>query len=270
MQEAWLREPFFDIDLEPLLTLGPFPAPSWGRNRVEKAYLAYQTGDYPLALEQWRQEIARKPERLDLRFHRAHTFYWMAQYDSAIVELRAAIAAMMPADTATWSLVPRTDVLYYAIGIAYERAGQPDSAKEAYSQALVANLGIYMAHARLSNIFLAEGDSAKALQEVLVALDVAPREALFIAHYGSVLLRIGRFAEALEQLRTATTISPRYAAPYFLIGMAYRGLGRSRDALRSFDVFLSSASQRDQLRPVAVEQIAQLRASLADSAGPRE
>lgn len=270
MLEAWLREPFYDIELEPLLTLGPLPGPERGWNRLAKAYLAYQSGQYSLALDLWSQEIARKPERIDLRFHRVHTFYRLKEYKSATAELRDMLALIMPTDSETRAVLPRTDILFYSLGIAYERAGQPDLAKEAYGQALVANLGIYMAHARLANILLAEGDTTLALQEVAVALDLAPRDPLLIALSGSMLLRVGRFAQALEQFRTVMVLSPRYATPYFLTGMVSDSLQRDGDALQSFQSFLERAPRRDERRTWAEQRVAPLRKTLTKAVDPHE
>ena len=263
--ETFLREPFADFILDPILAPEELPPPDLVREREDRAYVAYQAGQYRFALDLWAQVVARSPERIDLRWHRAHVFYWQRQYDSAIVTLKAMLAHLAPADDSLAYWLPETDMLEYAMGIAYERAGNVDSAAEAYRRTLIANLGTYMARVRLSAILLDRGDTVNAVREVFIALDVAPSEPLILAHYGAVLVRVGRPDDALNPLQSVVRTDPAYATPYLVLGMAYIDLHRDPEALQAFEMFLDHAAKNDERRAWATYRVRELRASVKDS-----
>jgi tetratricopeptide (TPR) repeat protein len=270
MRQAWLREPFYDIDLEPLLTMGMIPPADGLRDPVQRGYAAYQARNSQLAVDAWGQAIARTPDRIDLRLHRAHTFYWMRQYDSTVAELRAALASSTSPDSEVSTFLPPTYVLEYALAVAHERAGRSDSAKDAYRRALAGNLGLYMARVRLSNIIFAEGDTVQAMSEMALAADIAPREPWLLSYHGYLLLQAGRPADAVIELRNAIGLDSAYSTPYFLLGMAHGALTQDAEALSSFEQFLDRSPRSDDRRRWTMQRVSTLRAALSRSVGPRE
>ncbi len=266
LREAWLREPFYDIDLEPLLAFGLVPSAKDLRDPIERAYSAYHGGNYQLAADEWGRAMAGAPHRVDLRLRRAHAFYWLKKYDSTAAELRAVLAATARGDSDPPAWAPPDYVVQYALGVAYERGGNADSASEAYRRALVTNLGLYMARVRLSDILLARGDTAKALEEVTIAADISPRDPWLSAYYGYTLIRLGRPDDAVTHLRAAISLDPHYATPYFLLGLAHSVLRRDREATAAFQAFLGRTTRNDDRRRWTAERLA----ALADSAGPRD
>jgi len=268
MREAWLREPFYDISLEPLLNPSLFP-PQFIADPAARGYFAYQWRDPYLAVRSWAEAIAGDPRRIDLRLHRAHTFYGMQLYDSAAAELRAALATTAPPDSELPTM-PSPFVLEYALGVALERAGQRDSAIEAYHRALGGNLGLYMARVRLSHILFDKGDTAQAVIETAQAVDISPQEPWLASYYGYLLLQAGRAADAIVQLQTAVALDSAYATPYFLLGVAHTALQHAPEALKSFEQFLSRSPLADERRDWTSERVSALRATLPGSGGPRE
>ena len=268
LREAWLREPFYDIDLEALLC-PDLVDPHLILDPATRGYFAYQFKNSQLALDSWAEAIAREPQRVDLRLHRAHTFYWMQQYDSAANELRAALATQGADSESSVTLKPRY-MLEYALGVAMERAGHVDSAKEAYHRALVDNLGLYMAHVRLSNIVFSQGDTALGLGEIVQAVEVAPREPWLASYFGYQLLKAGRSREAAQQLAIAIALDSAYAASYFLLGMVQSLLRLHTDALASFENFLRRSPVNDERRGWTIQRVSALRTALSGSVGPRD
>jgi tetratricopeptide (TPR) repeat protein len=258
MREAWLREPFVNLDLEPMLCLN-LVAPGLVRDPATKGYFAYQFKDYGLALDSWGKALARDSFRLDLRFHRAHTFHRAAEYDSAVAELHAALALVTQSDSGLELIVSPTYVLNYALGTAFERLGRVDSAKVAFRRSLTENLGLYMAHVRLSSLLLFEGDTAQALVEISLAAGVAPRDPVVASYYAFQLIAARRFAEATEQVRRAIAIDSVYATLYLLMGLAEQGVGRDSAALANLDTFLQRAPRSDSRREWVAQRIAALR-----------
>ncbi len=270
MHEAWLREPFLDLDLEPLLSMGGSPPPGEIRDAAQRGYAAYRSMNPRLALDSWAEALASAPARIDLRFHRAHTFYWLKMYDSTVTELRAVLAARdsVLSDTSRTIAFPGNDVLDYSYAVALERAGQLDSAKEAYHRALVANLGLYMARVRLSNLLVSAGDTAGAIDEIGQAVDIAPREPWLLGYYGYMLLEARRPADAIVQLRAAITLDSSYASPYFLLGLAETRMGRDSAALARFESFLQRSARSDERRAWTRQRVGAIRAAMSKSSAP--
>jgi tetratricopeptide (TPR) repeat protein len=194
----------------------------------------------------------------------------MQKYDSTAAELRAALIASTLPDSGRSAVPPPIYILHYALGVVYERAGNPDSAREAFQQALAGNLGLYMAHVRLAGLLFARGDTAASLAEVAFAADIAPREPWLVAYYGYALLHAGRPAHAIVRLRAAVALDPYYSTPYFLLGVAHDALGQRSEALAYFDAFLGRAAARDERRRWTERRAAALRADRTDATGPRE
>jgi len=260
--ESFLREPFIDIMLDPVLAPEELAPPERYRETEDRAYVAYQAGQYEVALRLWSELLERSPERIDLRWHRAHVLYWQQQYDLVVAILNEVLARLGPSsDSVEVRVLPATDIVHYAIGIAYERAGQPDSAAEFYRRTLLDNLGMYMAHMRLSAILLDRGDTLNAVREISVAADIAPAEPLVLTQYGAVLVRVGRPADAIEPLTTVKHINPGYATPYLVLGIAYSDLHRNPEALAAFERFLEHAAQLDERRSWVVSRVMELRIS---------
>src|ERR1041384_6904005 len=264
MHEAWLREPFLDFELEPLLIMGRTSPPSEISDPEQRGYAAYRTRYPRLALESWAEALAGAPARTDLRFHRAHTFYWLKMYDSTVTELRAILTARdsVLSDSSRIIAFPGSDVLEYSYAVALERAGQLDSAKEAYHRALVANLGLYMARVRLSNLLVSVGDTVGAMNEIQQAVDIAPREPWLLGYYGYMLLEARRPADAIVQLRAALAVDSSYAFPYFLLGLAETRMGHDSAAVARFESFLQRSARSDERRAWTRQQVGALRAAM--------
>ncbi len=272
MREAWLREPFLDFDLEPLLSMGVFPPPEEIHDAAQRGYVAYHALNPRLALDSWAEAIAGSPSRIDLRFHRAHAFYWLKMYDSTVVELRAVLAARDSAasDTGRTIVFPDNDVLEYSYAVALERAGHLDSAKEAYHRALVSNLGLYMARVRLSDLLASVSDTAGAMNEIVQAVDIAPREPWLLGYYGYMLLKAGRPADAIVQLNAAIALDSSYATPYFLVGVAETSLRRDSAALASFESFLQRSARSDERRAWTRQRMGAIRSTMLKPSAPDE
>ncbi len=230
MREAWLREPFLDFDLEPLLSMGVFPPPEEIHDAAQRGYVAYHALNPRLALDSWAEAIAGSPSRIDLRFHRAHAFYWLKMYDSTVVELRAVLAARDSAasDTGRTIVFPDNDLL------------------------------------------ASVSDTAGAMNEIVQAVDIAPREPWLLGYYGYMLLKAGRPADAIVQLNAAIALDSSYATPYFLVGVAETSLRRDSAALASFESFLQRSARSDERRAWTRQRMGAIRSTMLKPSAPDE
>ena len=118
----------------------------------------------------------------------------------------------------------RTDdaVAAYRRAIALQDAASPDQASE---QPLL-NLAIVLIH---------RADNAAALPLLLRAEAIAPRDPRIQEQLGQVYMQQTNFAEAQKHLELAAQLDPERSNLHFLLGQAYRHLGRSQEAKAEFD-----------------------------------
>lgn len=268
LRQAWLRDPFRDPLLDPALRFAYQHPPTLFKDPLTKGFDAYFSGDLPGARTSWDRALAKQPERSDLRFHRAYTYYLEQRFDSAADELERAIAAMGRAESSSIvTLAPPRALFYYAIGVARQEAGDYPRAREAYVQALSENLGLYIAHARLAQVLLAQGDSAGGLSELAIATGIEPGDAWLRNYHGLVLLAAGHPREAVAELEGALAADRYYATPWYLLGRAHEALGELRPACDAYREFVAHASINDTRRTWTTNRLEELQSLLTDSAG---
>lgn len=93
-------------------------------------------------------------------------------------------------------------------GIAEAEAGHPDVARAAFHEALLTDVTLYQAHARLADLAEAEGDLDGALAERQAAIAVTPETARPYLDLGITLLQAGRAREAEDALTDAAQRLP--------------------------------------------------------------
>jgi Tfp pilus assembly protein PilF len=140
----------------------------------------------------------------------------------------------------------------------HEQTDNLAAAREAYGRALQENLSYYPAHTRLGLVALIAGDTATALSELDLSVQLAPQEITARVTYGTLLARVGRTDEATAQLRQAAELEPYYALPQYLLGRVAEARQERVPAVAAYRAFLARASQRDQRRAEVVQRIADL------------
>lgn len=221
-----------------------------------RAALAASRRFYPEALDLYRQILPQYRQRAWIHAERARIFYVIGSHDSALVELQAALSEVRQLDTArlTQIYVSR-EVLEHGIGVIEEAAGDTAAARRAYGRALLENLAYAPAHLRLASLDLLAGDTATALSEFDVAVQVAPAEAPLRVAYGLLLAQTGRREDAVMHLRRAAELEPFYAMPHYLLGWVAELQENQDEALAGYRAFLARARARDRLYDVVTQRI---------------
>lgn len=226
-----------------------------------RAHLAESRQDYAEALGLYRVALRESRDRVGPHRDIAHLFYLTGAYDSALVHLQSALDELRGTESERLVMVYESkELLEHAIGVIAERRGDIAGAREAYGRALQENLSYYPGHVRLGLVSLATGDTAQALQELNLAIEVAPADALVRLNYGALLAQSGRLEDAVVQLRKATELEPYYALPYFVLGRVGEALHRRDQALQDYRAFLARASLGDPRRDEATRRVAELEA----------
>jgi tetratricopeptide (TPR) repeat protein len=216
------------------------------------AWVAYSDTRFPEAVELYAKAIAKKPKDYDLHAERARAFFHMGRFDSTVAEMNRALEGYRKEDDKDLVVLYESKAMYeYSIANAYIQAGKLSDAREALGRALTEDLSFYVAHQRMASLALAAGDTATALSEYHLAVELNNDDAPLRTEYGAVLALLGKFAEAEPQLLRAIEIEPWYARPYALLGSAYEGLGKTAEAVAQYNKFLQLASQNHEMRAVA-------------------
>jgi predicted Zn-dependent protease len=230
-----------------------------GTSILVRAALAVRRHRYPEALDLYRQLLPQYRAKAEIRIARARIFFVIAAYDSAVAELQTALSELRQPDT-VWltQLYVSRELLEHSIGVILEAAGDTAAAREAYGRALQENLAYSPAHIRLAVLDLLRGDTATALSEWDLAVQLAPTEAPPRAAYAILLAETGRRDEAVLQLRGAADLEPFYAAPYYLLGWVAELQGNRDAALQGYRAFLARAGAVDRLRTIVEQRVADL------------
>lgn len=122
-----------------------------------------------------------------------------------------------------------------ARGSAALQRGRLDDAETAFAEALAAAAtGAEVALARNKRAILAirRGDTALAIEELVLALEAEPRSPAAITTVGNLLLESGDVDEAVVHYEYAIVIDDAYAPAYHNLGVALHRRGRRGEAVR--------------------------------------
>ncbi|MFL5574978.1 MAG: tetratricopeptide repeat protein [Gemmatimonadaceae bacterium] len=234
------------------------------------AWLAYGEGKFPDALRYLSAALKRSPKAYSIHSDRADVFYLLGQTDSAVAELGVFMAEMRKVDEK--NLLPFYDskaFVEYEVGRVHVSAGDLGAAREAFGRALAEDLSFYMAHAALAEVALAQRDTATALAEYDLAVQLSGDEPGLRYNYGVTLFSTAHYDSAATQFARAVELDPYYAAPYYPLAYIYDGQGKDAQAIATYERYLHYAPAADGQRLAdARTRLTELRGGAAPPSGP--
>ena len=138
----------------------------------------------------------------------------------------------------------RSNEFVYITALLHQRLGEPDDAIRLYRQAIESDVGLFMAHVHLAEIYEAAQAWDQAIAERRHAFDANPDDPSLLLDIGQTLARAGQTAEAEQSLRDARAAAPRDARVAYLLGVVCESLGKMDDARAEYTRFLSLAPSR--------------------------
>jgi tetratricopeptide (TPR) repeat protein len=262
---ALLRNPFLYTKLDRVmfqtalsdLTRGTGQLPLFLRSDESNpwltAWLAYTNANFPRALEYYDKAIKKDKKDYSIHGDRARAFFQIANLDSAIVEQQKLIDAVRNEDKDKLVYVYDSKAMFeYGLGKLHQANDNLDSAKAAFGRALTEDLSFYMAHAALAGVHLAQGDTAGAIAEYDVAVQLRGDDASLRTSYGYVLALASKPDEAIPHLRKAIELEPYFAPPYFFLGRMLE-MKSDTEALDQYEKFLARARADDARRDIAMK-----------------
>jgi tetratricopeptide (TPR) repeat protein len=199
---------------------------------------------------------------------RSLIFYRLGNLDSARAEMITAISLMRERDTSAKETVffyQSKSVLDVLLGKVYERMNQPDQARESYQAALVEDLSSYGAHRSLAQVDMAKNDTAAALLEMDLAVQLQPDDPVLRYGYATMLVTARRDGDAAAQLKKSIAADPYYSSPYMLLARISDIEDYTDEAVSEYRQFVSLAPRFDAQLPAARARLAALTTAVASS-----
>lgn len=227
-----------------------------------RGWMAYGRGDFDVALREYAGALKQTKEKAGLHTERGRIFGMRNQVDSAVAELRLALAELRKRDAKdVVYLYNSKAVLEQSIGILLEGRDSVSAAREAYGRALQEDLSYWPAHVRLGMLAVAARDTAAAAGELALASQTAPDEAYVHGLVGAALAMIGKAEEAIAELQKAAALEPYYALPHLQIARVYDAAGFTDEATAAYRGFLARAARNDVQRAWAESRVAAIAAA---------
>lgn len=227
-----------------------------------RAWLSAADGELADALQFYDTAIRQARFKSDLYADKARVLAQLGQLPAALQALHAAVAERGREESRRIVFLYQSKAQYHETAAAiHERLGHADSARAAFGAALQEDLSFAWAHAHLSALSLAAGDTAGAVSELALAVQIRPRDPALRVDAATVLAAGAHVEEAVEHLKRAVELDPWYADPYLMLGRLHDASGMTDDALKYYDAFLSHAARLHPQYAWAQQRAAELRAA---------
>jgi tetratricopeptide (TPR) repeat protein len=164
-------------------------------------------------------------------------------YNRAIADFQVLLARSLKVESAD-SLLPfplRTNDYRYVLGVLHQTWRKDAAAIALYKDAIAADLGLYMAHVRLAQIYRAFKMWDDAIPEAQRAIESNPDDPTAVRELGVILSEAGRLAEAEDALGRAAAANPRDPRAIYLLGVVRQQLAKSAEAREALSRFLAIA-----------------------------
>ena len=214
------------------------------RDPIVAGMRAYGLGDYRKAVDEWAKALRAEPRAALLHVPRAYAWVRLNEQDSAIADLSTLVRRLeaVQRDSSVAAYASK-EYLYYAIGMLHATKQRYEEARAAFEQALLENLGFYMAHVRLAGTAALLQDTVTALNELQTAMLIRGDDPLVLVYHASLLIGTGRVADAERQLRAALRADSDYALPHVFLGLAAESRHDTTAARAEYGLYLARAPQ---------------------------
>lgn len=271
-RRAFLLDPMVDLKIYGLV-FPPREAIVIGRNAtvtyaaLVQGFESFWDGQYSASFH-WLQQVLQKlergkeediPEAL-LWYHglaAAHTY----QYDIALKDFQRLLAravAKEQTDTLVRSFSLPSNQIRYVLATMSRRAGRGDEAVALYQESLEKDLGLFMGHVQMAEIYEDRRQWDAAITERRRAVESNPENSSLQYDLGYTLARALRFREASEVLSGAMEANPHNARIPYILGMVRLRLNDRAGAKEALRRFVAIAPSRFS------SQVAEARERLAE------
>jgi tetratricopeptide (TPR) repeat protein len=241
----------------------------------QTAWQSYALARFPEALDDYAKQLKtldktknkrnkreHEDDASEIHAERSRIFYLIGNMDSALTEMTAAMTGLSERDAKESVILYESKAMYdESLGMIHERAKHPDLAREAYAHALEEDLAYYAAHSKMASLQLEQGDTASAITEMELAVQLQPNDPVLLYDYAMTLIRARRDGEAATQLGRSAAADPYYAPPHMLLARMADVEQYTEDAVKEYQLFLSLAARSDPQVALAKTRLVALAAA---------
>jgi tetratricopeptide (TPR) repeat protein len=137
----------------------------------------------------------------------------------------------------------RTNEFRYILGVMKQRAGQFNEAIDLFREALQNDIGLYMAHVRLAQIYEDHNMLPQAVAERRAAVNTNPDDPSLLLDLGKTLARANQWIDAEKALQDAVAANARDPRPYYFLG-SWATQNKTAEARVAFNDFIARAPSR--------------------------
>jgi tetratricopeptide (TPR) repeat protein/glycosyltransferase involved in cell wall biosynthesis len=171
--------------------------------------IAYQSKQFALAADYYRQSIALNPDVAAVHINLGNTLRRLGQLEAAIAHYRQAI-----------SLEPNSPLAYNNLGVTLRQQGDCSAAIASYHQALALDTNHSDAYFNLANALKDQEDLTAAVGHYRQAIAIRPNYTSAWANLGNVLKAQGQVDQAIACYRQVLAIDPNHASAHNNLGHA--------------------------------------------------
>lgn len=132
----------------------------------------------------------------------------------------------------------------YLLALFKQRSHRPADAMALYQEALASDLGLYMAHVRLAQLYADNRMWPQAIEEARRAVTANPDDPSLLVDLAEMLRDGGQLAEAEETFRQAAQANARSPRVSYELGIVEQRLGKPAEAKAALNRFLAIAPSR--------------------------
>ena len=125
-----------------------------------------------------------------------------------------------------------------------QRAGLYNEAIDLYRQAVENDIGLYMAHVHLAQIYEDHGMMPQAVAERRAAANANPDDGGLLLDLGKTLAHANQWVDAEKALQDAVTANPRDPRPQYYLGIVEQHQNKVPEARAAFTEFIALAPSR--------------------------
>ena len=207
-----------------------------------RAYLAHSEGRYGEAASLYDHAIRESTRPAELHAEMGRVLFMLGRYGEAIDQLRHAMNQLRAREQDELQRMYSSKAVYlHGIGLIHETHGDTAAARDTYAEALQEDLSYHPAHVRLAELALATNDTATALNEMRLAAEISPDEAVVLVSYARLLTAVGELAEAEAAYRHLNEVEPYFASPFLELAQLLDSQERPADAAEAYRAYLERA-----------------------------
>ena len=117
----------------------------------------------------------------------------------------------------------------------------------------------------MTSLTLALGDTASAVSEIELAVQLQPNDPVLLYTYATMLVRARRDTDAITQLGKAVAADSFYAQPHMLLARLADNEESTEEAVKEYRQILALAARTDPQVPLAKTRLAALTATVAEA-----